>query len=837
MAAGGTRGISRAAYIHDLKVIPCNGGGNNWMFVNAVNHAVSAGLPRSVINASISFYLPFSSGSVNQAVNNAVDAGVVFVTSSGNYPQYDSCSISPNSASKSLTVGASAINDTHASFSTPGACTELAAPGVNVNGARLGGAYGATSGTSFSSPLTAGVAASIWMENPGLTAAQVRQEVIDSATPNILSGVPIGTPNRLLQDKPGAQSANQPPNAVASINWSYVYSGRPGVQINAGASSDPDNHTPLTYTWNETNHAFVPTVMTPVMTPNMTSPTVTFTAPINSTAVSKTYYFNLDVKDSLGLQSVGSSGVSMVVVPDACTVYDQSRFLSELPFAQIGNAAADYTLSADTSLLETTLTNYITNAQSLNSQVTGATLILNLRDYGTSGTPSVSGSSVANAGLQSVSKNNGVFNAPAGGFWTGTPLEVDRWYRLHSNLRPVHNGGGMNNDCTDYVMYFRLPTYTGGGTTRPVDIFDPQTNGTTQVNIDIKGAQTTNGFDDMAVWRPSNGTWYMRKSSGGFNTINQYQWGTQGDIPLARTDMTGDGLADLVVWRPSARTWYTKRSPNFNSYFTRVVGSTADDQPIPRTDLNGDGTDDMVTWNPNTGVWSIRMSPTFNTVVNQTWGVTGDIPMPGTDLNGDGNDDLVVWRPSNGTWYARFGPSFTQTRTRQWGSGALNDMPFAGSDFNGDNSSDPAVLRPGDPTVFVQPSTSNIFTSPINRGLGVTTGTSHIIPNSDFDGDGRADMAVWHENTGMWYIRGSASGFNTVTQVQWGTLGDVPFASADFNGDGRTDIGVFRAAATNGTFFVRMNTGTGTNISFGAPVNRNLGRQGDIVVVGPFDTP
>jgi|GEM_PF-1958096 len=348
---------------------------------------------------------------------------------------------------------------------------------------------------------------------------------------------------------------------------------------------------------------------------------------------------------------------------------------------------------------------------------------------------------------------------------------------------------------------------------------------------------TAGGFDDMAVWRPSSGMWIMRKSSNNFNTVDQYQWGTQGDIPLARTDMTGDGLADLVVWRPSARTWYTKRSPSFGSFFTRTIGTSADDQPIPSTDLNDDGYDDMVTWNPNTGVWSIRMSPNYNTVINQTWGVTGDIPMPGTDMDGDGNDDLVVWRPSNGTWYGRLGPNFTQTRNRQWGSGTLNDIPFPGSDFNGDGASDPAVLRPGAPTVFVRPTAGNTYGAPVNRSLGVNTGTTHVIPGSDFDGDSRSDMAVWHEDTGNWHIRGSNSGFGTVTTVQWGTPGDVPFAGADFNGDGFTDIGVFRAAPNGGTFFVRLNTGSGTNISFGAPLNRSLGKEGDIVVVGPFDNP
>ena len=38
---------------------------------------------------------------------------------------------------------------------------------------------------------------------------------------------------------------------------------------------------------------------------------------------------------------------------------------------------------------------------------------------------------------------------------------------------------------------------------------------------------------------------------------------------------------------------------------------------------------------------------------------------------------------------------------------------------------------------------------------------------SDYNGDGRTDLAVWRPQNGFWYVRGQGN-------TQWGTAGDVP---------------------------------------------------------------
>lgn len=265
---------------------------------------------------------------------------------------------------------------------------------------------------------------------------------------------------------------------------------------------------------------------------------------------------------------------------------------------------------------------------------------------------------------------------------------------------------------------------------------------------------------DLAVWRPSNGTWYVL---GGTGTYTEQGWGLNGDIAVPG-DFDGDGKTDFSVFRPSDNSWYVVNSSN-NSISTIAFGLTGD-IPAP-ADFDGDGKTDRAVFRPSDGTWYIARSGDGGYFVQQ-WGLSGDIPVP-ADYDGDGKADLALWRGTAATAFYILRSSDITAQTITFGQAGDAPVP---ADYDGDGKADIAVRRNAD-WLFLYSSNNQSAT------VSFQLATDKAVPN-DYDADGKVDIAVWRNSessagandAGNWFIRQSATG--TTRQQQWGLSGDIP---------------------------------------------------------------
>lgn len=291
------------------------------------------------------------------------------------------------------------------------------------------------------------------------------------------------------------------------------------------------------------------------------------------------------------------------------------------------------------------------------------------------------------------------------------------------------------------------------------------------------------GFDDdtqadLAIYRPWNGTWFVRLSSQAYavGAQAQYQWGTDGDRPLT-ADFDGDRRTDLTVYRPGTGEWFVRQSSTGHDVNThlRFQWGTIGDLPLA-ADFDGDGTTDLTAFRPATGEWWVRRSSesySLDSATRETWGSAGDVPVV-ADFDGDGRTELTVFRPAAGQWLVRWSTdAYALASASTFEFGAPGDRPLA-ADFDGDGRTDLVIYRPPTGEWFIRYS-SLAFAA--NSAGWFQWGFAGDLPvAADFDGDGRSDLVVFRPSTGHWFVRYSSLAYSVTSYglFQWGFTGDVP---------------------------------------------------------------
>ncbi len=194
VAANGTlKGVAPGAKLMAYKVLDAGGSGSFSAIIAAIDRAVDPDQNPATNDGAHVINLSLGGPGdpedpLSQAVDTAVNAGVVCAVAAGNSGSPYSTLGSPGCARKALTVGASDLQDRMAWFSSRGPSQpdlglkpDLTAPGVEIRSAKPGGGYQSMSGTSMATPHVAGAVALLLQLHPTWTPDVVKAVLAEKA--------------------------------------------------------------------------------------------------------------------------------------------------------------------------------------------------------------------------------------------------------------------------------------------------------------------------------------------------------------------------------------------------------------------------------------------------------------------------------------------------------------------------------------------------------------------------------------------------------------------------------------------------------------------------------
>jgi len=264
---GSTYGVAKAVTLVAVRVLGCQGSGSNSQVISGIDWVTQDHDPGELAVANMSLG-GSASTALDQAVASSIADGVTYAIAAGNGGLLgnakDACTTSPARVPTAITVSATDVTDTKASFANYGTCVDLFAPGVNITSAwgTSDTATNTISGTSMATPHVTGAAALYLESNPASTPAQVAAGLIANATPGVVINPGPGSPNLLLFTGSGSPPPPPPPPGItltvrgtttllgahiATLTWSGATSANvditrnglgPVTTVNDGSATD-----------------------------------------------------------------------------------------------------------------------------------------------------------------------------------------------------------------------------------------------------------------------------------------------------------------------------------------------------------------------------------------------------------------------------------------------------------------------------------------------------------------------------------------------------------------------------------------------------------------------
>lgn len=351
----GVAGVAGAARIMPIRISDASGGATFSAMAQGLTWAADHGA--RVANIS---YVAAGSQAVISAAQYLKSKGGLVTTSAGNYGT--DAGIAPTTSM--IPVSATTSGDALASWSSFGAFVAVSAPGEGIYTSTSGGGYGAVSGTSFASPVTAGVLALMMSARPGLSNGSVESLLYGTA-----------------QDL-----------GAAGRDPSFGYG-----RVNAAAA--------------------VQAALTAVETVDSTAPSASVTAPLASSTVSGLVAVNVAAADNVGVSRVDLWVNGKLLASDAASPFaftwdstsaaNGSNSLQVKAYDAAGNAGSSAVVTVN-----------VANAVVVDTTAPVVKLVKPVNGSVVSGTVAVGVSATDNAGAAGLSQTlslNGTVVAKATG--------------------------------------------------------------------------------------------------------------------------------------------------------------------------------------------------------------------------------------------------------------------------------------------------------------------------------------------------------------------------------------------------------------------------------------
>ena len=280
---------------------------------------------------------------LNTAAQYMRNRGGVVVVAAGNTSGLREGNDNPNL----IAVSGTTSSDGLWSGSSYGNFVDVAAPGSSITTTHNGGSYAAWTGTSFASPMTAGVLALMWSANPGLS-PQEAENILESAADDLgnqgwdnryghgrinaaqaVEMAMVGEPNDT--EAPSVSITSPGSGSTVSGNTTVAMSASDNVGVSrvefyaGGSYVGQDTTAPYQFSWNTTNHNNGSVELRAVAydaannsnattknvnvsnqssQPDTTSPVITSMTPADGSSVSRTVSIQVTATDNVQVVSL-----------------------------------------------------------------------------------------------------------------------------------------------------------------------------------------------------------------------------------------------------------------------------------------------------------------------------------------------------------------------------------------------------------------------------------------------------------------------------------------------------------------------------------------------------